>query len=280
MATICGQNVSAPDHSVPITTCIDAHKEEEIESATREANHSDATSTQTTSMTDDKSVSPAKTLRKHEEHQSEPSAVQALARSYSCRSSGGPQGNPFIADADSPLNPNSPNFSATEWAKTIMDMFSDEGTSLRSTGVCFQNLNVHGFGAGTDYQKDVANVWLSLAGMARRLVSDNRQRINILSQFDGLVREGEMLVVLGPPGSGCSTFLKTIAGETNGIYVGESSYFNYHGKSQHFPTLSPVEYAAANMYVLFSSGWWCLCYMGHGMLNRNSETPFWIPLDV
>lgn len=40
-----------------------------------------------------------------------------------------------------------------------------------------------------------------------------------------------MLVVLGPPGSGCSTFLKTIAGETHGFFVDESSYLNYQGIS-------------------------------------------------
>lgn len=29
--------------------------------------------------------------------------------------------------------------------------------------------------------------------------------------------------------SGCSTFLKTIAGEMNGIYVDDNSYLNYQG---------------------------------------------------
>ena len=36
---------------------------------------------------------------------------------------------------------------------------------------------------------------------------------NIIEGFDGIVRPGEMLLVLGRPGSGCSTLLKTIAGE-------------------------------------------------------------------
>lgn len=40
-----------------------------------------------------------------------------------------------------------------------------------------------------------------------------------------------MLVVLGPPGSGCSTLLKTIAGEMNGIHADRESYMNYQGKS-------------------------------------------------
>lgn len=38
-----------------------------------------------------------------------------------------------------------------------------------------------------------------------------------------------MLMVLGPPGSGCSTLLKTIAGEMNGIYLDEHSSMNYRG---------------------------------------------------
>ncbi|KAM0481013.1 hypothetical protein ACHAPX_003904 [Trichoderma viride] len=158
------------------------------------------------------------------------SVVQALARSYS-RASGAAGDNPFLAGPDSPLNPASENFSGKEWAKAVVGLVSQDGGSFRSAGVCFQNLNVHGFGESTDYQKDIANVWLSLAGWAGGLISSNKQRIDILRQFDGIVRKGEMLVVLGPPGSGCSTFLKTIAGEMNGIYVDDDSYFNYQGIS-------------------------------------------------
>lgn len=242
MAAVFGMNANsdgtAAIQGVPITTRTRTHEEEEIEAATQEANNSDPPRTQTTSMIDAKSVSPAKTLGNDDEYDSETerrtSVVQALARSYSRRSGGGPQGKPFVAEADSTLNPNSPNFSATEWAKALVEMVSQDDASFRSTGVCFQNLNVHGFGAGTDYQKDVANVWLSLGDMVRGLFGGDRQRIDILRQFDGLVRKGEMLVVLGPPGSGCSTFLKTITGETSGIYAEEGSYFNYQGKSQHF----------------------------------------------
>lgn len=157
------------------------------------------------------------------------SVVQTLARSYS-RASGVADDNPFLAGEDSPLNPNSDNFSGREWAKAIVQLVGQEGSSFRSAGVCFQNLNVHGFGTATDYQKDVGNVWLSLAGSVRNLIASNKQRIDILRSFDGIVRQGEMLVVLGPPGSGCSTLLKTISGEMNGIYVNDESYINYQGQ--------------------------------------------------
>ncbi|GKT50064.1 ZEB2-regulated ABC transporter 1 [Colletotrichum spaethianum] len=139
------------------------------------------------------------------------------------------RGNPFFADETSPLNPNSPNFNGRAWARAIVDLVSQNGASFRTSGVAFQNLNVFGFGQATDYQKDVGNIWLSVAGLARKITGGGKTRIDILRNFDGLVRKGEMLVVLGPPGSGCSTFLKTIAGETNGLYTDDDSYFNYQG---------------------------------------------------
>ncbi|KUI69409.1 ABC transporter CDR4 [Cytospora mali] len=164
------------------------------------------------------------------------SLVQHLARQYTNKSqaSGVTGANPFAAhanDPDSPLNPNGAKFSARAWAKSAVELISSDGSSFRTSGVAFQNLNVFGYGAGTDYQKDVGNVWLGLASSARSMFSGGKKRIDILRDFDGVVRNGEMLVVLGPPGSGCSTFLKTIAGEMNGIYVEDSSYFNYQGVS-------------------------------------------------
>lgn len=48
--------------------------------------------------------------------------------------------------------------------------------------------------------------------------------------IDGVLESGEMLVVLGPPGSGCSTFLKAVAGETNGIYLDDGAELNYRGE--------------------------------------------------
>lgn len=164
--------------------------------------------------------------------------VQNLARKYSNVSGShatAAGGNPFSlasSDPDSPLNPNSERFSARGWAKAVVDVVASEGASFRQAGVAFQNLNVFGYGAGTDFQKDVANIWLDFSHGIRSLFGgSSKRRIDILRNFDGVVNAGEMLVVLGPPGSGCSTLLKTISGEMNGIYVEDSSYFNYQGIS-------------------------------------------------
>jgi len=181
------------------------------------------------------------------------SIVQTLARQYTSQSHAGPGGNPFqIASEDeaSPLNPNGPNFNARAWAKAVVNMVSGEGHQFRTSGVAFQHLNVHGFGSATDYQKDVINVWLEAVGLVRKLTGNGARRIDILRDFDGLVRKGEMLVVLGPPGSGCTTFLKTIAGDYNGIFMDDNSYFNYQGEIWHsiaFRVITPERNSLTRM---------------------------------
>ncbi|KAI0548730.1 ABC-2 type transporter-domain-containing protein [Xylaria curta] len=160
------------------------------------------------------------------------SLVHELARKYTSQSQAHwtPGVNPYLEnDENSPINPASSKFSARAWAKAMVEMTSSEGKEFRTAGVCFQNLNVHGYGSATDYQKDVGNVWLELISLGRRALGNKGKKIDILRNFDGLVRKGEMLVVLGPPGSGCTTLLKAIAGETAGIYIDNQSYFNYQG---------------------------------------------------
>ncbi|KAI7088188.1 pleiotropic drug resistance protein, ABC superfamily [Hortaea werneckii] len=140
-------------------------------------------------------------------------------------------GNPFEAEKDSAIDPSSENFQARSWVKSMIKLNEQENrTPGRTAGVAFKSLNVHGFGAATDYQKDVGNVWLETVGLVKKAFGmDKPRRIDILRDFEGLVESGEMLVVLGPPGSGCSTFLKTLTGETHGFNVEQGSYLNYQG---------------------------------------------------
>ena len=141
--------------------------------------------------------------------------------------------NPFDPPADSRLDPRSPNFSARAWAKSFLKLQSRDPDKypMRTAGVAFKNLNVFGFGAATDYQKSVGNIFFEAVGLTRKLLGVGQRRIDILQDFEGLVESGEMLVVLGPPGSGCSTLLKTISGETHGVNVDKASYMNYQGIS-------------------------------------------------
>ncbi|KAL2857306.1 putative multidrug resistance ABC transporter [Aspergillus pseudoustus] len=158
--------------------------------------------------------------------------VHQLARHFTQQSHYSTSGqNPFTTDSGSALDPNGENFSARAWCKAMLKLQNDDDQAhpSRSLGVAFSNLNVHGFGSDTDYQKSVGNVWLQALSLVRQALGHRQRKIEILRDLDGLVEAGEMLVVLGPPGSGCSTFLKTIAGETHGFYVDSSSHLNYQG---------------------------------------------------
>ncbi|RAH65074.1 ATP-binding cassette transporter [Aspergillus aculeatinus CBS 121060] len=144
--------------------------------------------------------------------------------------------DPPANDPESPLNPFSKRFNARAWATGVAELAAERGQDFRRVGLCFQDLHVFGYSTSTDFQKTVANIWLALPGMiARRFwpsaTKSGQTRVDILRGFDGILDPGEMCVVLGPPGSGCSTFLRAISGDRNGIHINQGSYFNYHGIS-------------------------------------------------
>lgn len=161
------------------------------------------------------------------EHQLCEDTVLQLARTYTA---GSRQQNPFSADDSSPLNPQSPNFNAREWARAMYNIsLQDSDPSPATVGIAFQDLSVHGYGTATAFQTTVGNVWLKALSGFSSLLGKKGDEVQILQGFEGVLRKGEMLCVLGPPGSGCSTLLKTIAGETHGFYVDPQSYVNYQG---------------------------------------------------
>lgn len=96
-------------------------------------------------------------------------------------------------------------------------------------GVSFTDVNVNGFTEATSFQHTFASYVLLLPVYVKAFLGIRpRQKVRILRNLDGVVHPGEMLLVLGRPGSGCTTFLKTIAGDIYGLDVDEAS-INYQG---------------------------------------------------
>ena len=142
----------------------------------------------------------------------------------------------FSPQPGSKLDPNSTNFDPRSWVKAFVKLVeSEEGSApTRSLGVAFRNLNVYGWGTGASHQKTFLDYPVDAVSYVLGLLSGGKKKkIDILRNFEGVIEQGELLLVLGPPGSGCSTLLKTIAGETAGLEVGSDSYMNFRGK-QHF----------------------------------------------
>lgn len=95
----------------------------------------------------------------------------------------------------------------------------------------FKSVKVWGSGIGSTYQETVPNLILNPLGALIALFSSRQpQEKTILHGIDGVVQSGEMLLVLGRPGSGCTTLLKTLAGETDSFH-GFSGDIRYSGVS-------------------------------------------------
>lgn len=111
-----------------------------------------------------------------------------------------------------------------------MRMVGEKGIKTLKSGLVFKNLRVTGTGASLQYQSTVSSVMTAPLRIGE-LFHKSPERV-ILKNFEGLVKAGELLVVLGRPGSGCSTFLKTVMGETYGLKVDPQSVVHYDGIPQ------------------------------------------------
>ncbi|CUM64242.1 uncharacterized protein PRCAT00001837001 [Priceomyces carsonii] len=133
------------------------------------------------------------------------------------------------------LNPNSDNFNAKFWVKNMRKLYdSDPNYFKRSKmGIAYRNLRAYGVAADSDYQPTVPNIIpkFLLEAYLHFKHNDPSRYFDILKSMDGIMRPGELTVVLGRPGSGCSTLLKTIAANTYGFHIGEESKISYDGLS-------------------------------------------------
>ena len=108
-----------------------------------------------------------------------------------------------------------------------------EEERTRHVGLVFKNLNVTGMGLGAALQPTLGDPFLNPFRLVRSLLTKGNALgkppvRTILHDFSGCVRPGEMLLVLGRPGSGCSTFLKVLANQRFG-YVSVDGDVLYGG---------------------------------------------------
>lgn len=108
-----------------------------------------------------------------------------------------------------------------------------EEEQTRHSGVVFRNLTVKGAGLGATLQPTVGDLFMTLPRFLGSLFTRGAKAAigkppvrELLSNFNGCVRPGEMLLVLGRPGSGCSTFLKTFCNQRAGFVdvLGDVTY--------------------------------------------------------
>ncbi|GAP85100.2 putative multidrug resistance protein CDR1 [Rosellinia necatrix] len=88
--------------------------------------------------------------------------------------------------------------------------------------------------SSTEHQTTFLSYVLAIPRLFLRVLSQgNPQKLHIIDGLDGLLLPGEMLLVLGRPGSGCSTFLKTLGGVTRSFNMKDAGAINYQGIGYH-----------------------------------------------
>ncbi|EWY79905.1 hypothetical protein FOYG_16970 [Fusarium oxysporum NRRL 32931] len=134
------------------------------------------------------------------------------------------------------------------------------GIHDKHIGVFWENLTVRGVSATHNFVPTFPDVLLSFVNVLSpllRLIGIRKKpsETTLLHEFNGVCKPGEMVLVLGRPGSGCTTFLKTITnqraeytGVTGDVRYGPwtAQQFNqYRGESVyngeediHHPTLT------------------------------------------
>lgn len=105
--------------------------------------------------------------------------------------------------------------------RTGLDARQKAGIRPKHIGVIWENFTVKGMGGFSNYVKtfpnafidffDVVTPMIKLLGLGKKGVE-----ATLLDNFKGVCQPGEMILVLGRPGSGCTTFLKTIANQRYG----------------------------------------------------------------
>ncbi|KAG5984504.1 hypothetical protein E4U55_004497 [Claviceps digitariae] len=137
-----------------------------------------------------------------------------------------------IDENDPTINPEHKDFDLERWLRRFIDQMTVGGVESKSLGVSYRNLDVFGSGSALQLQDTVGSMVAAPLKLGEFFSFNKKQRKQILHGFDGYLSPGELLIVLGRPGSGCSTLLKTICGELEGLEVGDQSKIHYNGISQ------------------------------------------------
>ncbi|KAF2015717.1 ABC transporter-like protein [Aaosphaeria arxii CBS 175.79] len=111
-----------------------------------------------------------------------------------------------------------------------------DGQSAKKVGVIWKNLTVKGVGSTSTFVRTLPDAVIGTFGpdlyriISRYIpalrLSRHSQMRTLIHDFSGTVKDGEMMLVLGRPGSGCSTFLKAISNnrESYASVEGDVSY--------------------------------------------------------
>ncbi|KAJ8294266.1 Brefeldin A resistance protein [Rhodotorula toruloides] len=126
-------------------------------------------------------------------------------------------------------DPNADDFDYEKHVRHLLRRAEESGIKQRDLGVTFKDLTVTGEGSGILYGASLTGLVRAIPALPKTIAAMRHPKVKtILDGFTGTLRPGEMTLVLGRPGSGCTSFLKTIANYTES-FRGVEGTISYDG---------------------------------------------------
>ncbi|KAH3677159.1 hypothetical protein WICPIJ_009028 [Wickerhamomyces pijperi] len=131
------------------------------------------------------------------------------------------------------IDPN--DFDLHRILRSFLQSADEQGIHLRSTGVVFKDVTTKGKDSQFSFAPTVKDLafgpFYALSSIGKKKKSKAPTEKKIIRNVTGIVKPGEMCLVLGRPGAGCSSLLKTIAGEQD-QFTGVEGDIHYDGIPQ------------------------------------------------
>ncbi|CAI4037900.1 hypothetical protein SMKI_04G2360 [Saccharomyces mikatae IFO 1815] len=109
----------------------------------------------------------------------------------------------------------------------------EQGIHIRKAGVTIENVSAKGVDASALEGATFGNILCLPLTIFKGIKAKRHQKMRqIISNINALAEAGEMILVLGRPGAGCSSFLKVTAGEIDQFAGGVSGDITYDGIPQ------------------------------------------------
>ncbi|KAL1796346.1 hypothetical protein ACET3X_004886 [Alternaria dauci] len=173
----------------------------------------------TSDDTDDETVTSSTLQNDQNEVALSPAAVARLVRRVST-----------VHDPDRKIDPfdvDDPNWTLERTLAIAIDRGVQDGTGPLSPHVtlAWKDVSTYGDDVGKATQQDALSIFTNLITMIRNSLKKPPEK-RILHDIDGILAPGEMMLVLGPPSSGCTTLLKMLSGRIEGYrkWSGSISY--------------------------------------------------------
>jgi ABC-type transport system involved in cytochrome bd biosynthesis fused ATPase/permease subunit len=126
---------------------------------------------------------------------------------------------------------NKENFDLELLLKYLRDRSAEQGIESANAGVAFRDVTCWGIDASAANGPSVTEMSLQYLQFWKMFKKDNRPQRKIIQNFIGVLEPGEMVLCLGKPGAGCSSLLKSVAGEI-GNFTKVEGNFSYDGLDQ------------------------------------------------